>query len=187
VQANPYLATNLAAIERSAAEAMTAVRESLSLLRPIERAPVQVTTCVTNAVIAAHLPAQVTVKTESLERLPALMAGQESLVLVIVNLLQNAADAMAGQGTIVISGAERHDCVELTVCDSGPGIAPELQDKIFEFSFSGRKAGGTHKLGFGLWWVKTLMARLGGSVTVESDGQHGTSFRLRLPRAEQYL
>jgi signal transduction histidine kinase len=37
------------------------------------------------------------------------------------------------------------------------------------------------KLGFGLWWVKTLTARLGGSVSVESDGVHGTTFRLRLP------
>jgi C4-dicarboxylate-specific signal transduction histidine kinase len=37
------------------------------------------------------------------------------------------------------------------------------------------------KLGFGLWWVKTLMTRLGGSVSVESDGEHGATFRLRLP------
>jgi signal transduction histidine kinase len=32
-----------------------------------------------------------------------------------------------------------------------------------------------------LWWVKTLMTRLGGSIGVESDGRHGTTFRLRLP------
>ena len=37
------------------------------------------------------------------------------------------------------------------------------------------------KLGFGLWWIKTLITRLGGTVAVESDGQHGTTFRLRLP------
>ncbi len=185
VQANPYLAANLAAIERSAAEAMTAVRESLALLRPIEAALVQASTCVTLAVQAAHLPEQVTLETQGLERLPAVLAGQESLVLVILNLLQNAADAMGGRGRIVISGAAQAEFVELAVSDSGPGIAPELQDKIFEFNFSGRKAAG--KLGFGLWWVKTLMARLGGSVTVESDGRRGTTFRLRLPRPEPYL
>jgi signal transduction histidine kinase len=40
-------------------------------------------------------------------------------------------------------------------------------------------------LGFGLWWVKTLIVRLGGSVSVESDGHRGTTFRLRLPRAQE--
>ena len=40
------------------------------------------------------------------------------------------------------------------------------------------------KLGFGLWWVKTLMTRVGGAIAVESDGQRGATFRLRLPRAE---
>ncbi|NLS77292.1 MAG: HAMP domain-containing histidine kinase, partial [Chloroflexi bacterium] len=39
--------------------------------------------------------------------------------------------------------------------------------------------------GFGLWWVKTWMVRMGGSVAVESDGAHGTTFRLRLPVAEE--
>ena len=59
--------------------------------------------------------------------------------------------------------------------DNGPGIPPELHERIFDFNFSGRQAH-AGKLGFGLWWVKTLMARFGGSVTVDSDGQHGTTF-----------
>ena len=77
--------------------------------------------------------------------------------------------------------------MEVAVSDNGPGIAPELHDRIFEFSFSGRGAARAGKLGFGLWWVKTLMVRLGGSVVVESDGHNGTTFRLRLPRAEETL
>jgi signal transduction histidine kinase len=39
------------------------------------------------------------------------------------------------------------------------------------------------KLGFGLWWVKSLMARFGGNVSVESDGRSGTTFLLSLPQA----
>ena len=76
--------------------------------------------------------------------------------------------------------------LEITVSDSGPGIPPELHARIFELNYSGR--GGQArpgKLGFGLWWVKTLMARLGGSVAVESDGSNGTTFRLKLPVAEE--
>jgi signal transduction histidine kinase len=75
--------------------------------------------------------------------------------------------------------------VEVTISDNGPGIAPQLHDHIFELNYSGRGTTHPSKLGFGLWWVKTLMTRLGGSVSVESDGTHGTTFRLRLPRAEK--
>jgi signal transduction histidine kinase len=112
-------------------------------------------------------------------------AGERSLILVFANLLENADDAMGGDGVITIQGAAQDGWVQITVSDSGPGITPDLHDHVFEFSFSGHKEARTGKLGFGLWWVKTLMARLGGSVAVESDGRHGTVFRLKLPQAEE--
>ena len=82
---------------------------------------------------------------------------------------------------IVIQGASSSEWVEVSISDNGPGIPPEIQNQIFELNYSGRVSAHPGKLGFGLWWVKTLMTRLGGSVVVESDGQHGTTFRLRLP------
>jgi len=112
------------------------------------------------------------------------MAGGSTLTLLFTNLLENAADAMDGQGKIQISGRSDEKWVEINVSDNGPGIPPHLHEHIFELNFSGRGASRPGKLGFGLWWVKTLMTRLGGSVGVESDGLHGTNFRLRLPRAE---
>jgi sensor histidine kinase regulating citrate/malate metabolism len=74
--------------------------------------------------------------------------------------------------------------VTVDVTNDGPGIPPELHDRIFEFNFSARagsREGGRDRLGFGLWWVKTLMFRLGGSVAVSSDGRNGATFRLTLP------
>ncbi len=183
--ADLYLATNLMEIERSASEAMEAVRENLFHLRPIHLAAVDVAACVDAAIDVATLPARVSVKTEDLDNLPAVVAGQRSLALVFVNLLENAADAMGGDGVIAIQGKVHNDWVEIAISDSGPGIAPILHDRIFEFNFSGRGRTRAGKLGFGLWWVKTLMVRLGGSVGVESDGRYGTTFRLRLPRAEE--
>jgi signal transduction histidine kinase/putative methionine-R-sulfoxide reductase with GAF domain len=183
--ADPYLATNLAEIERSACEAMEAVRENLVHLHPIHLAPVNVAACASAAVKAAALPEGLRVQVEALDDLPAVVAGQRSLTLVFTNLLENAADALKGQGVVSIRGTAHDDWVEVAVRDSGPGIAPELHDRIFEFNYSDRSPSRTGKLGFGLWWVKTLMVRLGGSVTVESDGRHGTTFRLRLPRAER--
>jgi signal transduction histidine kinase len=183
--ADPYLATNLAEIERSASQAMEAVRENLSHLNPIHLAPVNVAACVAAAISAASLPSGIRIRVEGLDDLPVVAAVQHSLILVFTNLLENAADAMRGSGVVTIRGAVSAGAVEVAVGDSGPGIAPELHDRIFELNFSGRAAVRPGKLGFGLWWVKTLMTRLGGSVTVESDGRHGTTFRLRLPCAEE--
>ena len=84
-----------------------------------------------------------------------------------------------------IGGSIEEEWVEITVSDNGPGIPPDLHDHIFELNYSGRGTTRPSKLGFGLWWVKTLMTRLGGSVSVESDGIRGTTFHLRLPQAEK--
>jgi GAF domain-containing protein len=185
--ADPYLNANLVEIERSASQAMEAVRENLFHLRPIHLSPVQVGLCVGAAVRAVDLPLRMKVEVGDLKPLPAVMANERSLMLVFMNLLENAAEAMAGDGVVVIHGEDYGDWVEVSVRDSGPGIAPELHERIFEFNFSGRGAARDGKLGFGLWWVKTLMVRLGGSVGVTSDGRTGTTFRLRLPRAEGTL
>jgi signal transduction histidine kinase len=197
---NPYLAKNLAEIERSASEAMDAVRENLSHLRPILLGEVDVAACVAEAVQAANLPAGIRVEYFGLDKLPPIVAAQRSLTLVFTNLLENAADAMRGasspavqrEDVIAIRGTVRGGWVEIAVSDSGPGISPELHEHIFELNFSAGQGNGRSmsarpgKLGFGLWWVKTAMARLGGSVTVESDGRHGATFRLKLPVAEKH-
>lgn len=183
--ANPYLSHNLDEIERCATEAMESVRESLSHLRPIRLEPVYVAARVADAIQFTKLPSGIEVRVEKLDRLPVVMAGERTLTLVFTNLLENAADAMDGKGIILISGYDDGGWVVVNVSDNGPGIPPRLHDHIFELNYSGRGATRPSKLGFGLWWVKTLMTRLGGSVSVESDGNHGTTFHLRLPQAEK--
>jgi signal transduction histidine kinase len=176
---NSYLATNLQEIERSAAEAMQIVQENLSHLRPIRIEPVRIAVRVAEAIRLVQVPKNVQIKTQGLEDLPTVMAGGQSLTFVFRNLIENAMTAMNGAGSIHIYGTPLPGWVEISVIDSGPGIAPELHAQIFELNFSRTAHPG--KMGFGLWWVKTLMTRLGGSVTVESDGRQGTTFRLRLP------
>jgi signal transduction histidine kinase len=185
LEADPYLKNNLTEIERCAMEAMQTVRDNLSHLRPIRLEPVYVAARVVDAIHAAGLPGSIRMQTSGLEHLPVVMAGGQSLTFVFVNLIDNAADAMRGEGLISIQGASGDRWVDISVTDTGPGIPPELHDHIFELNFSGRTSSRPGKLGFGLWWVKTLMTRIGGSVQVESDGKHGTTFRLRLPRTEE--
>jgi GAF domain-containing protein/nitrogen-specific signal transduction histidine kinase len=175
-----YLTNTLAEIERSAADAMQIVQENLSHLRPIRMEKVKIDSCIRAAIGAVQIPATVQIETNELEHLPAVTAGAQSLTFVFRNLIENAITAMQGNGSILIQGIPHPGSVEISVTDSGPGIAAELHNQIFELNFS-RTGALPGKLGFGLWWVKTLMTRIGGSVTVESDGHHGTTFRLRLP------
>ena len=183
LEADQYLASNLAEIERSAADAMQIVQENLSHLRPIRMERVNIAARIQEAVQGVQLPAAVQIETKGLEDLPTVTAGGQSLTFVFRNLIENAIAAMNGNGSILIQGIHLPELIEISVTDSGPGIPADLHNQIFELNFSrtGTQAG---KLGFGLWWVKTLMTRLGGSVTVESDGNHGTTFRLRLPSVD---
>jgi signal transduction histidine kinase len=188
VESNAYLAANLAEIERAALEAMAAVRERLSLLHPIDVAPTTVQTCVEDALARARLGDGITVQLSDLDMLPDVMVGREGLALALVNLLENAREAMKGEGHLAISASADPRYVELVICDDGPGIPAGLQTSIFDFNVSiNPRADDANakrsRLGFGLWWVKTLMTRFGGSVTVESDGATGTTFRLRIPVA----
>ena len=200
IQADSYLQKNLTEIERSASEAMQVVRESLFHLHPIQLAPVSVSGSVREALASTRLPSGVRVLREGLDLLPPVQAGPRRLEWVFTNLLDNASDAMGGKGTITIRGwafgsehqaseqrpSEPHaGWVEVRVSDTGPGIAPELHEKIFEFNYSSRASSHPGKLGFGLWWVKSLVARFGGTVTVESDGAHGATFVLRLLQAKE--
>ncbi|HET9912630.1 MAG TPA: GAF domain-containing protein [Anaerolineales bacterium] len=184
LKTDSYLANNLAEIEHSAMESMQIVRENLSHLRPIRMENVRVASCIAEAIQTTQVPPAVQIKMERLEGLPMVKAGKQSLTFVFKNLVENAIAAMHANGSIIIRGSSDPEAVEVSITDSGPGIPPDLHDKIFELNFSGRSGAHPGKLGFGLWWVKNLMARLGGSVTVESDGRHGTTFLLRLPCAE---
>ena len=91
---------------------------------------------------------------------------------------------MQGDGLITIHGVSLPEWVEISVTDSGPGISPELHNEILQIRAPDAPSTHPGKLGFGLWWVKTLMTRLGGSIVVESDGRYGTTFRLRLPSVD---
>ena len=179
-----YLAKSLGEIERSAMEAMQIVQENLSHLRPIHMEKIKITTCVSDAIRGVQVPAEIRIKVEGLDDLPMVMASGQSLTFVFRNLIENANAAMKGNGNIHIRGLAASEWVEVSIKDDGPGISPELHNQIFELNFTGRAGVQPGKLGFGLWWVKTLMTRLGGSVNIESDGQHGTTFILHLPRVE---
>jgi signal transduction histidine kinase len=94
----------------------------------------------------------------------------------LMNLLLNAIDASGQSGEVGVSLATVDSYVEISVEDSGPGLAPEQQERIFE-AFYTTKTGGT---GLGLAVTKTLLEKMG--ATIESArGASGARFRVLLP------
>jgi len=103
---------------------------------------------------------------------------EEKLRRTLLNLLENAADAVNGDGLIALSVSAVGPEVEVRVSDNGQGFAPEDQDRIFEPFFT-RKEKGT---GLGLAIAKKVVEGHGGRITVTSTPGQGTTFTLTLPR-----
>ncbi len=178
---DPYLAAAVQEIESRARAALDAVREAMVYLRPLTPRPIPVLPCLEMALRDLSIPPGIRLETIGLEDLPPVMAGEAQLALVFFNLLENAVEALGESGWIRVEGAAGPNEVILTVRDNGPGIPPELQERIFELDFSTKRS--PKKLGFGLWWVKMLVQRFGGEIWVESAPGRGTAFHIRLPRA----
>jgi two-component system heavy metal sensor histidine kinase CusS len=102
---------------------------------------------------------------------------------VLMNLLHNAIEYNSPNGTIDFSVRRENGSAVFEVRDSGIGMTPEIQDKIFERFYradASRHATGVHA-GLGLAIVKEYVARLNGTIAVESQPGVGSTFRVTLP------
>jgi signal transduction histidine kinase len=100
---------------------------------------------------------------------------------VLMNLVLNAQQAMGKGGTITLHIARDESSGIIQVTDTGPGIPPEIKDRLFK-PFQTTKPEGT---GIGLALVKRFADNFGGTVSVESEPGRGASFRLALPLAPE--
>lgn len=121
--------------------------------------------------------------------LPEPLADRERLVQALLNLVRNAAQAMQGVGRIILrTRVARQQMIarrrwklalDLHVIDDGPGVPPEIVDRIFDPLVSGRDGGS----GLGLTLAQNLVQQHGG--IIELDSRPGrTDFRIRLPLRE---
>lgn len=106
-----------------------------------------------------------------------IQADSDQLRQVIINLIQNATDAMPQGGTLSIATQANNDHLEMTISDTGEGISKKLLPKIFD-PFVTTKPNGT---GLGLAMVYSIVQAHHGTICAESQPGHGTTFTLRLP------
>jgi signal transduction histidine kinase len=111
-------------------------------------------------------------------------ADSEQLYRLVLNLLRNAVEALAGRpgAQIEILAERKGRIVSLVIADNGPGIPKALQAKLFQPFATAARAGGS---GLGLAIARDLARLHGGEMTLIATGPDGTQFRIDIPDREE--
>jgi two-component system sensor kinase FixL len=113
-------------------------------------------------------------------RVRSVLVDRVQIQQVLVNLLRNAVDAMAGstrREILVISQLQPDDMVEVSIADTGSGIDPEIAQHLFQPFVTNKRQG----MGVGLSISRTIIDSHGGRIWAESNSAGGTTFRFTLP------
>jgi len=111
--------------------------------------------------------------------LPLVRLDAEQIRRVIINLVDNAVEAIDHRGTIVLDAQldAANSIVRVMVADDGPGIPPAEREKLFLPYYSTKRRGS----GLGLAIVRRIIAEHGGSIEVGDNVPRGTRFTIELP------
>jgi len=119
------------------------------------------------------------IQTNLQEKLPVIASDQSKLQQVFLNVLNNAIDAIGSNGSIQVATIQKNHDIIISVHDDGPGIPKEMQSKIFDPFYTTKATGkGT---GLGLSISFSIIEKMGGSISLASDPDQGTTFFIRLP------
>jgi signal transduction histidine kinase len=144
--------------------------EKLDVIQKIDQAA--------ELVFPAAVPTEIRVVKKIAGQFPPLLMQRAHLSEILVNLLQNAREAVGGRGNILVEAAALRDhAIEISVADDGPGIAPDKAGRIFEAYFTTKEKG----TGLGLAIVKHNAELYGGTVRVESALGKGAKFTVVFP------
>jgi PAS domain S-box-containing protein len=191
--------TNIKEITRAGKRARELVQQILAFGRKLEqeRSPIYLRTIVEEAIklLRPTLPTTISIEQSLPAETNAVLADPTQIHQVILNLATNAGQAMSSNGGTLYIGLEPVDLDEqnpygpqglpsgkflcLSISDTGTGMAPEIQKKIFEPYFTTKSVG--EGSGLGLAVVHGIVQNHGGAITVESKVGEGTCFRVYLP------
>jgi signal transduction histidine kinase len=190
---SPDAQSILADIIKEAKMANAIVLEVLDFVRPIrlqvER--ISVADAIRDAVSLAekHVPrGEVRVVVACAEDLPSIQGDPHQLRQIFINLLTNAFEALGGEGEVSIAavpfqedgpagGEPQGPMVQVEVADNGPGVPPEVVDRIFSPFFTTKPQGS----GLGLAIVRKIVDAHDGRIDIGAVNGGGTRFRVTLP------
>jgi signal transduction histidine kinase len=120
---------------------------------------------------------------KQIDPLPLVQARPGELHQVMLNMIANAIEAMPGGGALKVSARADEHAIEVSMADTGSGIAAADREKVFEPFFTTRAdAGGT---GLGLAVAREIVMKHGGTICVDDAGGGGARFVVSLPRPRQ--
>jgi two-component system sensor kinase FixL len=157
---------------------ITALNDFARLPVP-EMQPVNVESLLKDILEVTTLPRNITVQWSLGSPPPQVLGDRAQLHIVFSNLVRNARDAMPDGGTLALTATSADKEVDITVRDSGEGIATENLARIFEPLYSTKAKG----IGLGLSIAHEILGRHHGTLTAKSELGAGSSFTVRLPCA----
>jgi signal transduction histidine kinase len=179
---------DLEVIERQGARIAAIVRGLLAFARKADlpMQPVDVNAVVRDVASLVEKPLlaqKVALRADLAPALPRLIGSPEQIAQVLMNLVNNARDAMPAGGTLTLRTLARDGQVVAQVRDTGPGLLPEVQRRLFEPFFTTKPVGrGT---GLGLSVSYGIARAHGGDLTGANAADGGALFELSLPAAAE--
>jgi signal transduction histidine kinase len=125
---------------------------------------------------------QIDLESELDDQLAPVLGNQVQLQQVILNLIMNAVDSMKSVEPRVLSIRSRlngHDCIQVSIEDTGMGIDATNLDQIFKPMFTTK----AHGMGMGLSICHSIIASHDGRIWVKAGNKRGTIFHFELPQA----
>ena len=138
---------------------------------------VEVGQSIKDALNIVNVPANIVVKVLTHENLPLLNTDSTMLKRVLVNLIQNAVQAMPNGGNLTIETTSKKQQINIAIQDTGEGIPQQVQAKLFTPLMTTKSKG----QGFGLAVVKRMTEAIDGSISFETKEGEGTIFTLQVP------
>ncbi len=117
------------------------------------------------------------IQIKNLIRDDKIICDSKKIKRVLINLIENACDAMANGGELTISSRPSGNGVELMVADNGEGMSKDVMESLWKGFFTTKAKG----MGLGLAISKRILNGLGGSISVKSAAAEGTIFTIWLP------
>jgi PAS domain S-box-containing protein len=131
---------------------------------------------ITEALGGVRVPSVVTIHDISVEH-PTLRIDSDKMRRVMINIIQNAIDAMPQGGTLTVSSKESNGNVEIDFSDTGSGVPEKIMQNLWK-PLQTTKAKG---MGLGLAICKRIVNAHGGSISLTSKAGEGTTVTIRLP------
>ena len=114
---------------------------------------------------------------------PRVLARESDLRMAVLNLIQNAFHAMPDGGRLSLATSRHDGSIHIAISDTGAGITAEDMEQIF-LPFFSRRADGKHGTGLGLSISRANVERDGGTLSVNSEAGHGSTFSISYPDPE---